>query len=562
MTVATQPSSAGAHPLTCTLAPLDRIASAAAVFCGRYGDVTRLAQRRGSCRQAVYRQADAALDDLDGDRHRQELLRLRQQLDQAQARADDLQQRLEQAVIIDQDKQAEFAAVAQAEGVSLPVARRLLVVCLGRRTPSVAKLGRWTKAAGQRAGALLAALDEFTRPRVRQAVADEIFVRRRPILVVAEPHSLCWVSGRLAERRDGATWAEEFAPLSALEQITKDGGSGLANGLGQVNEQRLKQGRAAAAEQDDHFHVLRDGRKALRGTESAARRALEKAEKAQKALKRRGNYGYRKTGRATVVAKLWRQAEQAFDAWGRQERAWQRIAAALTLFRADGSLQTRAQAEAEVAAALPDLAGPRWAKVRRALARRQLWTYLDRAQEQLAALPAAVELREAALQIEGLRRRPEGLRGEGLSAGALRGVLLAAGLVLSLAGPAGAEALAQVRGVLAGAWRASSLVEGINSVLRMQQARHRKLTPGLLDLKRLYWNCHRFRTGKRRRRSPYELLGVPLPSLPWWELLKRSPEQLRADLSASERRPGASEGGRKPSSPEPSQQLSAQGVAA
>ena len=43
-------------------------------------------------------------------------------------------------------------------------------------------------------------------------------------------------------------------------------------------------------------------------------------------------------------------------------------------------------------------------------------------------------------------------------------------------------------------WRASSLVEGINSVLRMQQARHRRLTPGLLDLKRLYWNCHRFRT--------------------------------------------------------------------
>jgi hypothetical protein len=93
-------------------------------------------------------------------------------------------------------------------------------------------------------------------------------------------------------------------------------------------------------------------------------------------------------------------------------------------------------------------------------------------------------------------------------------------------------ALALVRGVLAGVWRASSLVEGINSVLRMQQARHRKLTPGLLDLKRLYWNCHRFRTGKRRRRSPYELLGVPLPPVPWWELLQWPPDRLRAYLSA------------------------------
>ena len=199
--------------------------------------------------------------------------------------------------------------------------------------------------------------------------------------------------------------------------------------------------------------------------------------------------------------------------------------------------------------------------MRRALARPQLWTYLDRAHEQLAALPVAVELREAAVLVEGLRRRPEGLRGEGPSAGALRGVLLAAGLVLSLAGPAGAEALAQVRGVLGGVWRASSLVEGINSVLRMQQARHRKVTPGLLDLKRLYWNCHRFRTGKRRR-SPYELLGVPLPSLPWWELLKWSPEQLRAYLSAPAPPSGPSESGAASSPPERRQQLSAPGVAA
>jgi hypothetical protein len=545
-----------------TLSLLDRLACATAVLFGRYGDVTRLAQQHGLCRQAVYRQTDAVLGDLDGQSHCQEVRRLRQQRDQLQARGDDLQRRLEQAIGLDEDRQAEFAAVAQAEGVSLPVARRLLQVALGARTPSVAKLGRWTQAAGARAGALLAVLDEFTRPRVRQAVPDEIFVRRKPILMVAEPHSLCWVSGRLVARRDGATWAEEFARLPALEQVTKDGGNGLASGLQQVNAARQRRGLAVAVEQDDHFHVLRDGRKALRRGESVARRALETAEKAQKGLKLPGNYGYRKTGRATVAAKLWRQAERAFDVWGREERAWQRVAAALTLFGASGSLPARAQAEADVAAALPDLAGPRWAKVRRALARPQLWTYLDRAHEQLAALPVAAELREAAVQVEGLRRRPEGLRGEGPSAAALRGVLLAAGLVLSLAGPAGAEALARVRGVLGGVWRASSLVEGINSVLRMQQARHRKLTPGLLDLKRLYWNCHRFRTGKRRRRSPYELLGVGLPSQPWWELLKWSPEQLRAYLSAPPPPgvPSAPAGAVSP--PQPRQQLSAPGAAA
>jgi hypothetical protein len=423
-------------------------------------------------------------------------------------------------------------------------------------------LGRWAQAAGARCGALLAVRDEFTRPRVRQAVAGEIFVRRRPILMVAGPSSLCWVSGRRAARRDGATWAEEFAQLPAPEQVTKGGGTGLANGLGQVNEQRRQQGRATAAGPDDHFHVLRDGRQAPRASEPAARRALEEAEKAPRDLKRPGNYGYRKAGRATAVAQLWRQAERALDTWGQQERAWRRAEAALTLFRADGSLPARAQAGADVAAARPGLAGARWAKVRRALARPQLWAYLGRAEAQLAALPVAAELREAALQVEGARRRPGALAGGDARPAALRGVALLASLVLGRAGPAGAAALTLVRGALAGVWRASSLVEGINSVLRMQQARHRKVTAGLLDLKRLYGNCHRFRTGKRRRHSPYELWGVALPHRPWWELRKWSPEQLRAYLSAPAPPSEPGEPGAEPSPPERCQQLSAAGVAA
>ena len=90
--------------------------------------------------------------------------------------------------------------------------------------------------------------------------------------------------------------------------------------------------------------MLREGRRALRQGQSAARRALGKAEKAQRGLKKKGNYGYRKAGRATVAAKLWRQAEQSCDAWGQEGRAWQRVAAALTLSDAGGSLPTRAQA--------------------------------------------------------------------------------------------------------------------------------------------------------------------------------------------------------------------------
>ena len=84
------------------------------------------------------------------------------------------------------------------------------------------------------------------------------------------------------------------------------------------------------------------------------------------------------------------------------------------------------------------------------------------------------------------------------------------------------ESYRAVSGVLRGTVRASSAVECMNSVLRMHQSRHRTVNQGLLDLKRLYWNCRAFREGRRRERSPYELLGVKLPSYRFWDLLGRS----------------------------------------
>jgi hypothetical protein len=75
-------------------------------------------------------------------------------------------------------------------------------------------------------------------------------------------------------------------------------------------------------------------------------------------------------------------------------------------------------------------------------------------------------------------------------------------------------------------------VECVNSVARKQQARHRKMTQGLLDLKRLYCNVRRFRTGRRRDRTPYGRVGLKLPELSFWQFLKPTPEELREELSA------------------------------
>ena len=144
-----------------------RIASAFAVLCGRYGDVTRLARDRERSRQALYREAEQVANAVDGTAAQAQLDALRRELAEQRAEVQVLQGRLKHAVEITPEKQHEFAAVAQAEGVSLSVARRLLQVVAGPVTiPSVATLGRATEEAGQHAGELLTVLDEVTQPKV------------------------------------------------------------------------------------------------------------------------------------------------------------------------------------------------------------------------------------------------------------------------------------------------------------------------------------------------------------------------------------------------------------
>jgi hypothetical protein len=158
-----------------------RIASAFAVLSGRYGDITKMAKDREQSRQSLYREAEQVVESVDGAGAQAQIDALKRQLDERQAEVNALQERLGHAVEITPDKQHEFATVAQAEGVSLSVARRLLRVMTGpRRSRAVATLGRASLEAGTKAGTLLRVLDEAARPVVKQGTADEIFSGANP----------------------------------------------------------------------------------------------------------------------------------------------------------------------------------------------------------------------------------------------------------------------------------------------------------------------------------------------------------------------------------------------
>jgi hypothetical protein len=346
--------------------------------------------------------------------------------------------------------------------------------------------------------------------------------------MVVEPASLCWMAGRMVKARDGVTWAEEFARLPALKAVVRDDGTGLGKGVKFERARRRAEGQPDLDDTLDVFPTLREGGRALRSTWGAASRALDRAGAAQKGHDRRGRQGQSCQGHGAPLNRLWRQAERLWDQATAAETAWKRAKSAFEFFTPEGRLNDRAQAEVIVAAALPHLSGAAWAKSRRLLLRRESFTFLDQVRQRLAGLGSDPDVLSALLDLEGLRRQPWRLSAATRACALVRTVQLTKG-------PSDwREESRRVRAVFRGVWRASSLVGCVNSVARMQQARHRKMTQGLLDLKRLYWNLRRFRAGRRKDQTPYGLLGLDLPELSFWEFLKLTPEELREKLSAQE----------------------------
>jgi hypothetical protein len=343
--------------------------------------------------------------------------------------------------------------------------------------------------------------------------------------MVVEPESLCWLTGRMAEARDGVTWAEEFARFPALVAVVRDDGTGLGKGVELDRARRRAAGLAELDDTLDVFHTLREGGRALRKDWGEATRALERADVAQKGHDRLGRQGQSRQGHGAALNRLWDQAERAWDQAAAAEAAWKRARSAFEFFTPEGRLNDLVQAEVLVAATVPRLSGQAWAKTRRLLLRRESFTFLDQVQQRLAALGLGPDVLLASPDLEGLHRQPWRRSATTSVWASVRTVQL------TKACPDWREEASRVRAVLRGVWRASSLVECVNSVVRMQQARHRKMTQGLLDLKRLYWNLRRSRVGRRKDQTPYGLLGLRLPELSFWEFLRLTPEELRERLS-------------------------------
>ncbi len=327
--------------------------------------------------------------------------------------------------------------------------------------------------------------------------------------------------------RKAETWEKRLSPLDRLEFAVSDAAKGIGSAPTKIARVRRDDPEAPALEQGlDVFHTTMEARRVLAQDWRRVEAAWEKAEAADLEVVRSKRQGTDARGVARAARVAWGRATVLFEQAERLEAAWRRAHAALELFRADGQLNDRGHARAEIAEALEGLTGPDWSKVRNFLDDPRSLSFLDRMRRRRDLAEPRADWREAMAWRWWLSHSRVSCPHP------LMRLVRAVGRECELNEPEQAS-YDRVSAVLQDTFRASSAVECMNSVLRMQQSRHKVMTQPMLDLKRLYWNCHEFRSGPRKKACPYQVLGLELPTYDFWTMLQADSKELTQRLSTA-----------------------------
>jgi hypothetical protein len=512
------------------------ISNAAAVLSGTWGAVTRRSEQSGYSRTAIYTHAtrvvQAVVNEQAGELSYEELWAENERL---RAENQELWQAWAEAEELSEAKQRELASAGSAMGLSLTQIVILLAIVLPRRmVPSRATVGRWVQQSAQQSSAILRVLDRACQRWVLVLCLDEIFFHREPILMGVEPLSLAWLAGQRGPDRSGESWSQVIEQWPNLEHVIADGGQGLERGVKLANAARREaqepetEAPAPITMGLDVFHTQREVERVLQRVWKRVEGQIEVAVKADAKVVQAKRRGQDTRGGAGRAGRAWRQAERLFDEAVQAQEAVEQINEALGWFDASGHLYAREQAQKQLDEAIPQLRGESWSKAKRMLKDARTLSHLDRLHEQLRLAVPEPMLRDALVHVWYLLKALKQAEGDDRvywSQWVAMARLLCARLC-----PDWKVGYVKVDKLLRQAVRASSAVEGVNSVVRMHQGRHRHVSQEMLDLKRLYWNCRVFREGKRKERSPYELLGLKLPTSDWWQLLQMDPQELEQKL--------------------------------
>ena len=330
-----------------------------------------------------------------------------------------------------------------------------------------------------------------------------------------------------AADRSAPTWERQLAPFDRLEFVISDAAGGISKAVSQLARARRDDPKAPALEHGlDVFHTTMEARRVLARHWRMAEAAWEKAEAAELELPARNDKGSTPGARPAPPTRpgAGRPHRSSRPSVSRRPGAgpmWRSTCSGPT-----ASSTTAATARAEIAEAVKGLRGADWSKVRNFLNDPRSLSFLGRMHRRLELAEPRAEWREAmAWRWWPLHRRAS-------CSGPSMRLVRAVGRDRKLDQEERAS-FDRVSAVFLDTFRASSAVECMNSVLRMQQSRHKVMTQPMLDLKRLHWNCHEFRGGPRKKACPYQALGLDLPTFDFWTLLQTDPGGLTQRLSTA-----------------------------
>lgn len=371
---------------------------------------------------------------------------------------------------------------------------------------------------------------------VKYLAIDEIFCGREPILTGVDLVSFAWVICKKAKNRDHKTWHEILDLFPCLRLVTSDRAKGILKAVSLCKD---------VCHQFDLFHFKRDAQRQLTRLENKAYREIETEYKYQAKLGKSED-------RAQWEKKYLKQREEslkAIVAFDRAEKALSLIFEALEIFDKDGNLQDvqqnlknlergarmlqNASSDKNIHKISQQVLEPRFMLYLIDF-RHRLFSILLRWKQGCPTMPRNKVLQIIARHwywanqkdIHVSKKQNENHEQWSMKKQSARLVLERTQLAtefemrqLQMTLDNFDLVVDQLNNALNHAFRSSSLVESLNSHVRVCQQVKKGFHQDFLYLVALCWNMRPFENGKRKGKSPFQILGIQGEKEDWLDFL-------------------------------------------
>ena len=367
---------------------------------------------------------------------------------------------------------------------------------------------------------------------VEMLAIDEVFAGQSPILTGVEMESFAVLICKRETSRTHQEWYRVLGTLPHLKLVISDKATGIIKAV-RISDEALNH---PLLHQFDVFHFKRDAGKLVRQLEASAYRKIENEYKAEAALEKAKTQEQIEKYNERYQSNR-HKALEAIEIYDATADALSKVYDAMEIFDKQGNfnkissnlrrIDDQVGKLKKTVLRIPEHSKNRkeMNSVLRQLQDPRLLLYLTELEMRLLDIPCCWKTR-GINRTEAIRILCEHWywekRGKNVTARKdlmkqFAVALQVRRLQMHLANFR--EVYRQVHNALNAAQKASSLVESFNSRIRIYQQVKKGLHENFLYLVALKWNLTAFEGGKRKGKSPCEILGVPLKSYDWLELL-------------------------------------------